>query len=111
MYNYEAILLRVIDGDTVHLMVDLGMDVQVACKCRLWGINAPEMNTEEGKKAKAYLEGLLPLGCRILVRTFKDRKEKYGRYLVIISSNDKDEIWSINEKMIAAGHAVRYMDT
>jgi len=30
---------------------------------------------------------------------------------VIISSNDKDEILSINEKMIAAGHAVRYMDT
>jgi len=111
MYNYEAILLRVIDGDTVHLMVDLGMDVQVACKCRLWGINAPEMNTEEGKKAKAYLESLLPLGCRRIVNTMKDKKEKYGRYLVIISSNERVQIGSVNEKMVAAGHAVRYMDT
>jgi micrococcal nuclease len=106
MYNYSAELLRVIDGDTVHLMVDLGMDVKVACKCRLWGINAPEMNTDDGKEAKGFLESLLPVGCNLIVDTFKDRREKYGRYLVKLIKDNTD----INFRMIDAGHAVRYMD-
>lgn len=110
MYEYKAEVIRVIDGDTVHLMVDLGMDVNVACKCRLWGINAPEMNTQEGKDAKAFLTALLGRRAEWRVKTFKDKKEKYGRYLVSIY-DPMCELPCLNDAMISAGQAVRYMDT
>lgn len=110
MYEYKAEVIRVIDGDTVHLMVDLGMDVKIACKCRLYGINAPEMNTQEGKAAKNYAEVLLSEQREWIVKTFKDRREKYGRYLVLICDPEEHQP-SINDQMIAAGHAVRYMAT
>lgn len=110
MYEYKAEVIRVIDGDTVHLMVDLGMDVKVACKCRLWGINAPELNTQDGKYASAYLAGLLSKRQSWIVKTFKDKREKYGRYLVSIY-DALGELQCVNDQMVADDHAVRYMDT
>ena len=106
MYEYRAKLLRVVDGDTVHLEIDLGLETLRKINCRVYGINAPEMNTPEGKAAKIYLAGLLaPDADNLLVRTFKDRTEKYGRYLVRIETTHG----SAAAAMVAAGHAVRFM--
>ena len=45
MYQYNATLVRVVDGDTVDAMIDLGFDIQVKKRIRLAGINAPESRT------------------------------------------------------------------
>lgn len=105
MYEYRALILRVVDGDTVHADVDLGFDAHQRMTLRLAGINAPEMGTPEGVAAKQWLADAL-LGAHagpLTIRTVKDRREKYGRYLATLYVNGVD----LNEAMVAAGHADR----
>ena len=128
MYTYAAKLLEVIDGDTVDLFIDLGFGVHVKERCRLYGIDAPEMPTEAGKAAKAYLESLLGaatgelfVATRKMTRKPKEKTDKYGRYLAVLYvgadsldmnvRQDQAEISvsamseSVNARMISAGHA------
>ena len=77
MFTYAAKLIEVIDADTVDLLIDLGFGVHVKERCRLYGIDAPEMPTEAGKAAKAYLESLLVATGELFVATRKmNRKPK-----------------------------------
>jgi micrococcal nuclease len=106
MYQYAARCERVVDGDTVHLSIDLGLSVHVHETCRLLGINAPEMHGETraaGELAKLYLSSLIE-GVELIVDTIKDAKCKYGRYLVVIRVGETN----VNEAMVAAGMAVLY---
>ena len=103
MYEYRATLVRVVDGDTVWLEVDLGFDIRRLDSFRLVGINAPEMNTAEGKAAREWLVARLP--AVLMIRTVKDRREKYGRYLATLYVDGTN----VNEQMIEEGHAQRYM--
>ena len=104
MYEYRASVLRVVDGDTVDVRVDLGFDVRMDMRLRLLGINAPERYTERGPAATAHLLGMLAAaGLTVTVRTEKDRKEKYGRYLATLLLPDGT---NVNERMLADGHAV-----
>ena len=124
MFPYQAKLFQVIDGDTVDLLIDLGFGVHVRERCRLYGIDAPEMPTEAGKAAKAYLESLIGaatgelfVATRKMTRKPKEKTDKYGRYLAVLYDGgydveaDVDEIkinmmpTSINSRMIYAGHA------
>lgn len=105
MYEYRATLLRVVDGDTVHLEVDLGLDVRLQIGTRLAGIDAPELNTLAGKASRDYLRLLIPPGTPVTVRTEKDRREKYGRYLVWITMLDGVDV---NGLLVAEGHARPY---
>jgi micrococcal nuclease len=110
MYEYQATILKVVDGDTVHARVDLGFDTHVGMKLRLSGINAPEMKTPEGLPAKDHLTQLLgqhgPTGqVPLVIRTEKDRTEKYGRYLAtLLLPEDVD----LNRQMVVDGFAVVY---
>lgn len=106
MYEYAATVLRVVDGDTVHLEVDLGLDQSRRLSVRLYGINAPEMATKEGKEARQHLTFLLfgVDGPRVTVRTYKDRTEKYGRFLATLLKDGVD----VNHRMVEDGHAVVY---
>src|SRR3990167_7600233 len=79
LYLYNAEVVRVIDGDTVVLSVDLGFKVFTEQPCRLAGIDSPEMKTDEGKNAKLYLEELFPKGTQELLDSRK--LDKYGRAL------------------------------
>lgn len=107
MYEYQAKLLRVVDGDTVHLEIDLGLETFRRIKCRLAKINSPELSTPLGPPARTRLQELLGNGG-LFVRTFKDRTEKYGRYLVEIYA-PPDAHTSVNSRMVAEGHAVEYL--
>lgn len=104
MYKYRAEILRVIDGDTVECKVDLGFDVSLNAKFRMAGINAPEIDTDEGKVTSARLKELCPVGLKCVVQTSKDRKEKYGRYLAVIL---KDGV-NINQLLLDEGLAKKY---
>jgi len=103
MYQYRAAVLKVVDGDTVHLDVELGFDVRRRDSFRLFGINAPEMSTPEGVAAKDWLIEALKPGLD-MVTTHKDDREKFGRYLGTLWVKGKN----LNEAMIEAGHAVAY---
>lgn len=100
MYNYQASLIRVVDGDTVWLRVDLGFRMFAELSFRMAGIDAPEMNQAGGAAAKARLtELMLALGPTFPIQTTK--ADKYGRWLVTIGD--------VNAQMIAHGDAVPYM--
>jgi micrococcal nuclease len=102
MYNYKAIVNRVVDGDTVNLKIDLGFRLSYTANCRMAGINAPEMSEDAGKKSKAALMEHLQVGQVVdIVSTGLD---KYGRPIVVIKVNGTD----INIKMITQGFAVKY---
>lgn len=105
MYQYHIKVLRVVDGDTLHVDVDLGMDIHVQQTLRLYGLNAPERNTSAGIAASVWLRVRLALAADLIVDTVKDRREKYGRYLGTLW----DGALNINEEMIAAGQAVVYL--
>lgn len=102
MYIYRAELIRVIDGDTVDLAVDLGFRVVMRDRFRLYGINAWETKGEERDKgllAKARLEELIT--GPLTVHTIKDTRGKYGRWLAILYSGDLN----INGTLVSEGHA------
>jgi micrococcal nuclease len=106
MYEYNAQLQRVIDGDTIEVAIDLGFGTHRMEMLRLAGINAPEMrgaSKEDGEKAKAFLEEFLP--DHFVVRTQQDKKEKYGRYLAEVIAYGQN----VNVLMINSGLAVPYM--
>ena len=105
MYQYRAKILRVVDGDTVDVEVDLGFHIKVEMKLRLYGINAPELKEDAGKVSRDKLKEMLD-GKVVTVYTIKDRQEKYGRYLAKIVLDDNTEI---NNWLVEQGLAVRYM--
>lgn len=112
LYNYQATVDRVIDGDTVEVTVDLGFRVALRQTVRLYGINAPELHgptAAAGQAARDFLRKLLPAGTQILITSFKANGagDKYGRWLGKLEFADG---MSVNEEMVRTGNAVRYMD-
>ena len=84
LFTYKAAVEKVIDGDTLLVSFDFCCPMSVSQKLRLRGINCPEMDTEEGKRAKRFVEARLK-GCEfIIVKTYKDRTDKFDRYLADI---------------------------
>ena len=79
LYTYKAWVERVIDADTPFVEIDLGFDGETEQYLRLRGIDAPEISTAEGKKAKAFLEACLAPAPFILLTS--SRSDKYDRYL------------------------------
>ena len=111
MHEYKCTMLRVVDGDTVDVDIDLGFGVWMRKqRIRLYGIDTPESRTRDleekkyGLAAKDFLVKWTNAGGLVL-KTHKDGKGKFGRIL--------GELWyggvNINEKMIEEHHAVRYM--
>jgi micrococcal nuclease len=101
MYNYKAIVNRVVDGDTVNLTIDLGFRLSYTANCRMAGINAPEMSEDAGKASKDALR--LLIGQGEVVDIISAGLDKYGRPIVIIKHRGDD----INIKMITQGFAVK----
>ena len=106
-------MLKVVDGDTLDLDVDLGMRTHTHERVRLLGLNAPEMNSSNpderaaAKLATAFLLNLVQ-SSDLILKTKKDSQEKYGRYLATIINGDGVDV---NEELIKAGHAVAYDGT
>lgn len=106
MYHYKAYIDSVVDGDTAHVIFDLGFNIALYEKIRLKGINAPELKgdtLEAGEKAREYLRELVE-GKQVEIQTYG--KDKYGRWLADVFLDGEN----INQKMIDSGNAVPYMD-
>ncbi len=106
MYQYKATVLSVYDADTITLDIDLGCWTHIVKeKCRLLGINAPEMRgleKPEGTKSRDWLRKKI-LGKDITIITTKDKTGKYGRLLVTVYFDGEN----INELLITEGLAER----
>ena len=92
MYEYRGEVVNVVDGDTVDVRIDLGLETYREIRLRLYGINAPERFTDLGKMATEALRDLFAGNPEVMVKTFKDRTEKYGRYLAILAAEDGTNI-------------------
>lgn len=115
MYEYRVKqVLRVVDGDTIDVDIDLGFDISFTSRVRLAGIDTPESRTTDkrekvlGLEVKQRLKELLSKSSSLVIKTEKpDSTEKYGRILgwLFIDGAEK----SINEGLIADGYAWGYM--
>ena len=117
MYEYKCMILRVIDGDTADVDIDLGFGVWLRKqRIRFAGIDTPESRTRDlvekkyGIAAKAYVQSYLPDGSDQTLVTVKDAKGKYGRILGKFWVFDsKTDAWRmLNDMMIEAHMAVEY---
>jgi len=111
MYEYGCKVTRVVDGDTVDCILDLGFSILHKCRVRLFGIDTPESRTRDkdekvrGKLAAKFLKDAIDNGKKVILRTkLKDSKGKYGRVLGEIIVDDIN----INVSMIENYLAVAY---
>lgn len=109
MYEYRAYVKKVYDGDTITVDIDLGFGVLLKNqKIRLYGINTPEVRGESkelGKKVRDLVRQRI-LETWVIIKTKKDKKGKYGRYLAIVYEPEIEE--SLNDWLLNEGHAVKY---
>ena len=121
MYEYKAVVDRVVDGDTIDVIIDLGFSVWKKMRVRMEGINTPESRTRDleekkrGLAAKDRLKSILEFNNNECVLKVSG-VGKYGRALatVLVESlsplNGKDGITliNVNKQLIEEGHAVEY---
>ena len=111
MYTYNATVTKVVDGDTIDALVDLGFDTWKQIRIRLNGINTPESRTRDleekarGLAAKARLKEILKENKNKFILV-SHGVGKYGRCLGEIFIEEYDV--SVNQQLITEGHAVEY---
>ena len=109
MYEYNCEVKRVVDGDTVDVVIDLGFSIHYASRVRLYGIDTPESRTRNkdekvrGIMSKEYLIDALSKG-QVVIKTHRDKKGKFGRVL----GEMYVEGTNINLTMIDESLAVKY---
>ena len=116
-YIYKAKLDRVVDGDTVDALIDVGFDIWFKKRIRFKGVDTWESRTRNleekalGLKAKARTKELLE---KVSSKSGYFRIKsyglgKYGRVLADVFIMDKNgKQWNVNETLITEGHAYIY---
>lgn len=111
MHEYKCKILRVVDGDTVDVDIDLGFGIWMHKeRVRLLGIDTPESRTRDkeekrfGLLSKQFVKDHYPVGSTAILRTHKDKTGKFGRIL-------GELVWentTINKIMVDEHYAVLY---
>ena len=121
MYEYKAVVERVVDGDTIDVIIDLGFKTWKKVRVRMEGINTPESRTrdlEEKKRGLAAKDRLVEIlkynnnECTLKVSGVG----KFGRAIASVyvdtlsPASDKSSMTEINvnKQLIEEGHAVAY---
>ena len=111
MYEYKCKMVKVVDGDTVDVDIDLGFGVWMRDqRIRLYGIDTPESRTSDDKEkvyglaAKDFVVKWTNAGD-LSLKTFKDDRGKFGRILGEIWYGEKH---NVNQLLVDNYHAVRY---
>jgi len=110
MYEYKITeIVKIVDGDTVDLIIDLGFNILCKERIRLNRVDTPESNSKDEKEkllaleAKEFLSLWLTNQNDLKIKTAKD--DKYGRYLGEIYG---DQHLCINDLLIEKGYAWEY---
>jgi micrococcal nuclease len=111
VYEYSCKIVKVIDGDTADVDIDLGFGVWLKKqRIRFYGIDTPESRTRDleekkyGLMAKEMVLAHLPIGSTQILRTHKDGVGKYGRILGSFVVGDT----TLNQMLIDTHNAVAY---
>jgi micrococcal nuclease len=115
MYEYRVKnVTKIVDGDTIDVVIDLGFDISFSSRVRLAGIDTPESRTRDlkekalGLESKDYLKKRLEQATNIVIRTEKvNSTEKYGRILAWLYLDGETK--SVNHEMIEKGYAWGYL--
>jgi micrococcal nuclease len=115
MYEYRVKkVLKIVDGDTIDVDIDLGFSISYTQRVRLAGIDTPESRTRDlaekalGLESKKKLTEMLSGAKDIVIRTEKpDSTEKFGRILGWLFVDGAEQ--SVNHTLIASGYAWEYM--
>ena len=115
MYEYFVKeVTKVVDGDTIDVIIDLGFSIMFSSRVRLAGIDTPESRTTDkaekalGLESKKYLADRLKTAKNIVIKTEKlDSSEKYGRILAWLYIDGEGN--SVNHEMIEKGYAWGYL--
>jgi micrococcal nuclease len=113
MYEYRIkSVIKVVDGDTIDVDIDLGFKISYTQRVRLAGIDTPESRTRDlyekklGMESKEWLKNALSHAKTIIIKTEKpDSTEKFGRILGWLYVNDVN----LNKAMIDQGYAWEYL--
>jgi micrococcal nuclease len=117
MYTYKASIRSIYDGDSCRVDLDLGMGVWLHNQSiRLYGIDTAEIRGGSvetkalGNLAKDYLKNELPEGSTVLLRTYIDKRGKFGRVLASIYRQEGDgfQTKSLNNVLLDMRLAVEY---
>lgn len=114
MYQYRAKLKRVVDGDTIDTVIDLGFRMTTEQRIRLKGINTPEIWRQK-KDSEEYKKGML--AKNFVTERFQHNNNDftiitdkeagvYGRFIGTIFFDDSEE--SLNDELLRKGYAEKY---
>ena len=113
VYLYNAEVVKIVDGDTFKIKIDLGFEVHIGPKSvRLYGVNTPESRTKNleekklGLAAKEFTDQWIKkANNKVKIETILDKKEKYGRILARVWNEDGE---CLNTEIVKAGLAREY---
>ncbi len=117
-WNYSATVTKVVDGDTIDVVIDLGFDIKIRQRVRVAGVDTPEKRTRNKEEKKLGLDATFWLedqltdavnsGYALTIRTELDKGAtgKYGRLLGWLYIGDATV--SLNEQMVEEGYAWEY---
>lgn len=120
MYEYKARIIRVIDGDTLDVDIDLGFGIWLTDeRVRIMGIDTPASRTSDkvekifGKAAKARLKSLLGPYATLKTRVAKDGEDMRGKFGRVLGDFEvyyhaEDRYSTVAKILIQEGHAVEY---
>ena len=118
IYEYNCIIDRVVDGDTIDVHIDLGFDTWARNqRIRLHEIDTPETRTSDvieehfGELAEQFVKQMLPVGSvQRLVSKAYNAKGSYGRILADFEFYDapNDRWTSLSEVLVDTGYAATY---
>ena len=105
MYTYKAKVVRVVDGDTIDALIDLGFDIHKKIRIRMVGMNAPESRTRDleekkrGLAAKARLKEILKEGKNKLKKTTLEKLTNTERKCAVFIFITKKRIPTLPSKI------------
>ena len=113
--EYDVVLLKAVDGDTVDVDIDLGFNIWLHSeRVRIMGIDTPESRTSDkveklfGKAAKARLKELLHEGGILVTTEEKNGEDMRGKFGRILGDFKTPDGRLVTEVMISEGHCVPY---
>jgi len=109
-YHYAATMTRIIDGDTIEVLLDLGDRTYRTRRIRILGFNSPELFSGDdraaGELARDALADLLPVGSTVYIETKLDRTS-FDRLLGIVYVEGSDGgLYKVSDAMVSGGFGV-----
>jgi len=110
-YTYKCKVIKVVDGDTLDVVIDVGFSTNITKRLRLFLIDAWEIRgveKEKGLAAKKRLQEIVDSATQVYVQTIMDSVGKYGRVLSWVWVETNKELSNVNETLLNEGHGTIY---